>query len=264
MLGRKGQALETQRLQSVGSWQMSTCTHVFFGLPCTRYFKVKQTWLLVGGWIIRNLPPIGSIHLQGKLRKFYFKRTYAFWFVSVPSGFNQLTPSPLTHAMSVVLVGIGACDCWLCQGSLRLKSQKCKPGSGEMEDAVQRGRNQLELGDKGLEMYSCVHISTCVNCGLKGVCFLICKMYVLGGSSFRAQGKSVSHLGFSFLCVLKKKKKMHNWWLIKPGWFRESLALHGPVKKWNIAHEAEKKFDTHKGSNFEKGLTCDAGFANYL
>lgn len=38
------------------------------------------------------------------------------------------------------------------KGSLRLKSQKRKPGSGEVEGAVQRGRNQLELGDKGLEM----------------------------------------------------------------------------------------------------------------
>ena len=38
------------------------------------------------------------------------------------------------------------------KGSLQLKSQKCKPGSEEVEGAVQCGRNQLELGDKRLEM----------------------------------------------------------------------------------------------------------------
>lgn len=97
---------------------MSTCTHVFFGLPCTRNFKEKQTWHFLGGGgrIIRSCHLLDLYTSRADLESFILNSTYAFSFVTVPSGFNQLTPSPLTQAMSVVPVGIGACDCWLCQG----------------------------------------------------------------------------------------------------------------------------------------------------
>ena len=75
--------------------------------------------------------------------------------------------------------------------------------------------------------------------GSIGVCFLICKIYVLGRSSFWTQGKSVPHLGFSFSCVpfFKNDAKLVGHWSLAE--LEKALPPHAPVKKRNIAHRVD-------------------------
>lgn len=75
--------------------------------------------------------------------------------------------------------------------------------------------------------------------GSIGICFLICKIYVLGRLHFWTPGKAVPHLGFSFSYVLflKNYAKLVGHWSLAE--LERALSPHAPVRKRNIAHRVD-------------------------
>lgn len=186
----------------------------------------------------------------------------------VPRSICHPTLSSLICGTSLVLVGTGACDHRVGQGRTRLWGMSYKSAWGQLR--IQCCRVEISWNWEPQDM-NCSPSSTLApvwTLSTMGVCFLICKIYILDRSSFWTQDKSVPHLGFSFSHVLFKK-----WCQIrgslKPDWIRESPPSTGPCQKkthctqswWNTfgSSNARRRFNMHLSSNFENALSWVPG-----
>ena len=84
----------------------------------------------------------------------------------VPRLMCHLPLSLRCYILSLVAVGTGASDSWVCQGRVRLRGMKYNSVWGQLKTpCCVHGGKQLDLGARGHELLSQFCINTCVNSG---------------------------------------------------------------------------------------------------
>lgn len=76
-----------------------------------------------------------------------------------------------TYVTSLVPVGTGACDCWICRGRIRLRGMKYKSAQGQLQMQCCMVESSWNHRSQGTWVVSPVYINTCVNSGLYGGLF---------------------------------------------------------------------------------------------
>lgn len=149
-------------------------------------------------WQTGSWHRVGSILLQGGPGAFFARQDCALRFAIVPSSACHPPLSPPTQVTSVVPVRTVAGDSWICQGPTGLRGMSYKPAWEQlkMQCCVVESSWKREPENRSCRPSSL--LTPVWTRGSMGVCFPICKIYVLGGSNFWTQGKSVPHLGFCF------------------------------------------------------------------